>query len=78
MYIYFTTFEAMTVKQFLKESPLINLSALAKQMYPTNKDAASYLLRKLGDKGRPFTPKDAEAALNALKALSIDISNLEL
>ncbi|AMQ00953.1 hypothetical protein AY601_4102 [Pedobacter cryoconitis] len=68
----------MTVKEFLTTSPLINISALAKQMYPTNKDAASYLLRKLGDKGRPFTPKDAESALSALQALSMDISKLEL
>jgi len=70
----------MTVKEFLKTNPLINVSAVAKLMYPTNKDAAAYLLRKLSDKegSRPFTKKDAENALIILKELSVSITGVTL
>lgn len=68
----------MTVKDFLKTNPLLNLSAVAKEMYPKNSDASSYLVRKLNDKGRPFTRKDAENALEVLKKQSIEISQLTI
>ena len=68
----------MTVKEFLISSPFINVTAVAKVMYPGNSDAASYLLRKLGDKGRPFTIKDSEKALEALKQLGEEIEKLDL
>jgi hypothetical protein len=66
----------MTVKEFLNTNKLINLSALAKEMYPGNADSPSYLVRKLNDKGRPFTANDANKALAALKTMCVDISNL--
>lgn len=56
---------------------MINISALAKKMYPGNKDASSYLIRKLNDKGRPFTDNDSKNALEVLKTLCADISGLD-
>lgn len=76
--LFFTTFAFMTVKEFLKTNPLLNLSAVAREMYPKNKDASSYLVRKLNDTGRPFTRKDAETALKVLKDHAAEISTLTI
>lgn len=67
----------MTVKEFLKTSTVLNISAIAKMMWPENADAQAYLNRKLSDNStRPFTKKDAEKAIEALKELSITINGL--
>ena len=68
----------MTVKEFLITSDFIKVKALAEKMYPTNSDAQSYLRRKLIGKERTFTPADASNALDKLKKLSFDISNLTI
>lgn len=63
----------MNVEEYLKTSKLINISEIARKMYPGNKDAPSYLLRKLSGKDRPFTVKDAKLAYDVLKALGEDL-----
>ena len=65
----------MTVKEFLIQSDKISLRGIAKAMYPTNIDAASYLNKKLKDK-RPWTLKDSELATEALAALGHELINL--
>lgn len=64
---------SMTVKEYLKTSPYINVSAIAKRMYPGNSDAPAYLIRKLGDRGRPFTEKDTKLAYDVLRALGVEL-----
>lgn len=79
MYNIFNYICLMTVKEFLKTNKLINLSAVAKLMYPTNSDAPAYLLRKLSDGAtRPFTVKDSEKALEILKQLSVSVSGITI
>lgn len=68
----------MTVKEFLETSDQILLKGVAKKMYPTNADAASYLVRKLKGTGRPFTKGDAEKAIAVLKELSSTIDGLTI
>lgn len=67
----------MTVKEFLLTTDALNLTSIAKKMYPTNKAAASYLNRKLqGTDGRSFTDKDAGLAIIVLKSLVKDIEDI--
>jgi len=66
----------MTVKEFL-QSKTVNVSHVAKKMWPKNKNAEIYLYKKLSGE-RPFTKKDAENALDKLKTLSESISGLTL
>lgn len=49
---------------------------VAKDMYPNNKDAKTYLSRKLNDK-LPFTDKDAEKAKAVLTELADRIARLD-
>lgn len=76
MYTLCSTFAEMTVQEFLtKEGSLINLSAVAKAMWPKNKTARIYLDKKLKG-GRKWTEKDTALALVALKSLSVDLQEL--
>lgn len=69
----------MTVEEFLKSNPPIELGYVAQKMFPNNKYAKQYLSNKLNNNdNRKFTKKDAESALKALKELSIEIINLDL
>ena len=69
----------MTVEEFLKNNPPVDLSYIAKKMFPNNKYAKQYLSNKLNNNdNRKFTKKDAESALKALKDLSIEIINLDI
>lgn len=66
----------MTVKEYLLTTTDINLAELARKMWPTNKNAKSYLSRKLsGD--RPFTDKDAVLARKVLIELGHKLLSLE-
>jgi len=71
LYIY-----SMTVEEYLNTAKDINLSELARKMWPNNVNADSYLYRKLSG-ARPFTQKDRNKALLILKALSVTLSELE-
>lgn len=67
----------MTVKDFLlREDTPINLSAVAKAMWPTNKAARGYLDKKLHG-SRPWTDRDTQLAKAVLKKLAVDIKSLE-
>lgn len=69
----------MTVENYLKENKAVNISEVAKIMFPKNLTAKSYLSKKLKKRdGFTFTKKDAESALNALKTLYGDINNLTI
>ncbi len=58
----------MDYKQYLIDQKEVQLSAVAKLMWPTNKNAKVYLSMKLkGD--RPWTAKDNEAARLALNEI---------
>jgi hypothetical protein len=65
----------MSVEEYLKNCP-IDLRYIAGLMYPTNKAANSYLSKKLNGE-RPFTEKDAERAINALKSIGTDWKSLD-
>lgn len=65
----------MSVEEYLKNCP-IDLRYIATIMYPTNKAANSYLSKKLNGE-RPFTPKDAERAIIALKSIGTDWKTLD-
>lgn len=69
----------MTVEQYLKENKAVNVSEVAKIMFPKNKTAKSYLSKKLNRKdGFEFTKKDAETALDAIKKLYEIIPSLTI
>ncbi|WP_312900218.1 hypothetical protein [Chryseobacterium taichungense] len=69
----------MTVEEFLKSKPPVELGYIAKKMFPNNKSAKQYLSNKLNNNdNRTFTKKDAESAMKALKELSIEIINLTI
>ena len=69
----------MTVKEYLKNNKAVNVSEVAKIMFPNNKTASTYLLNKLNDTAkRTFTKKDAVKALQALKKLYGNINDLTL
>jgi hypothetical protein len=71
LYIYF-----MTVEEYLNTAKDINLSELARKMWPNNVNADSYLYRKLSG-ARPFTQKDRAKALLILKELGATLSDLQ-
>jgi hypothetical protein len=67
----------MTVEDYLKNHCKVDLSHIASRMWPTNKNAAAYLSRKLNNAdGRSFSKKDAVKALEVLKELSIELNTL--
>ncbi|KIO75600.1 hypothetical protein TH53_19880 [Pedobacter lusitanus] len=66
----------MTVEEYLRTGP-VDLSYVAQRMWPDNKNAKVYMSMKLNGK-RPFTKKDAESAIEVLKSLSDNISNLTI
>ncbi|WP_126654133.1 MULTISPECIES: hypothetical protein [Chryseobacterium] len=69
----------MTVKEYLKNNKAVNVSEVAKIMFPNNETAANYLLNKLNDTAkRTFTKKDAEKALKALQKLYGNINDLTI
>ncbi|MGU3377376.1 hypothetical protein [Chryseobacterium sp. M5A1_1a] len=69
----------MTVEDYLKNHCKVDLTHIASKMWPTNKNAAAYLSRKLNNAdGRTFTKKDSENALKVLKELSLELSNLTI
>lgn len=67
----------MTVEDYLKNHCKVEFAFIASKMWPTNKDAGTYLSKKLKGE-RPFTKRDAEKALAVLKDLSIELSNLTI
>lgn len=67
---------SMGVQEFLKNTKDINLTQLARKMWPNNADAESYLIRKVNGQ-RPFTRKDADLAKKYLKELGVQINSLE-
>ncbi|MCL1671741.1 hypothetical protein [Elizabethkingia ursingii] len=71
----------MDLKEFLEDNPIINMSQLAKEMWPTNKSARIKLFNKLHEKEagsgkQRITEKDMEDAKTVLKKLSDDINKL--
>lgn len=69
----------MTVEEFLKNNPPVDLSYIAKKMFPNNKYAKQYLSNKLNNNdNRKFTKKDAEKALQDLKELSNELNTLTI
>jgi hypothetical protein len=68
----------MEIKEFLLTTESLNLTGIAKLMWPSNKSAKTYLSKKLnGLDGRTFTDKDAALALKALNELADDIKKLK-
>lgn len=65
----------MDYKEYLLKQSAINLSYIAQKMWPTNKNAKSYLSTKLNDKGRPWTESDNEKARLAIKELSVQLKS---
>lgn len=69
----------MTVEEYLKTNKAVNVSEVAKIMFPKNKTAPLYLANKLNKTAnRTFTKKDSIEALKALKTLYGDISSLTI
>jgi DNA-directed RNA polymerase subunit F len=69
----------MTVEEYLKTNKAVNISEVAKIMFPNNKTASLYLTNKLNKTAkRTFTKKDAESALKALKELYGNINELTI
>ena len=69
----------MTVEEYLKTNKAVNLSEVAKIMFPNNKTAPLYLANKLNKTAkRTFTTKDAESALKALKKLYGGVNDLTI
>lgn len=69
----------MTVEEYLKTNKAVNISEVAKILYPKNKTAKSYLSKKLNKKdGMQFTINDAEKAMEALKTLYGNINELTI
>jgi len=69
----------MTVEEYLKTNKAVNISEVAKIMFPNNKTAATYLLNKLHKTAkRTFTKKDSIEALKALKTLYGNINDLTI
>ncbi len=65
----------MTAKEYLLSDKCeVKSESIAKRMYPTNKNANSYLSRKLaGKSGRSWTDKDEQKALKAFEDLAISL-----
>ena len=66
----------MTVKEYLISEKALNLSEIARRMWPTNGDAKTYLSRKLNDK-LSWTDADAKNAKAVLDKMKVDISSLD-
>lgn len=68
----------MNVKEYILQGN-VNLTELAKFLYPNNKNAISYLSRKLhGKDNRTFTKKDAEKAIEFIKEKCRKVDSLTL
>lgn len=76
MVVYIFYICVMKVKEYLISEDALNLSVIARRMWPKNSDAKTYLSRKLNDK-LPWTKGDTEKAKSVLKDLGADIQNLE-
>jgi len=66
----------MDYKEYLLNQSAINLAYIASKMWPTNKNAKSYLSTKLNDKGRPWTEKDNELAKKVINELGSELAAL--
>ena len=67
----------MTIKEFLERDQRINLTGIAKAMWPNNATAKTYLNHKLkGTCGKKWTKRDDDNAMRVLKDLGVDISKL--
>lgn len=77
LYNFFSTFVRMTAKDFLINTTALNLSSIAKAMWPNNKTAPMYLDKKLKDI-RPWTKKDELRCIEILKALAVDIAAISI
>ncbi|RYF09133.1 MAG: hypothetical protein EOO42_24270 [Flavobacteriales bacterium] len=65
----------MMVQEYLMNTP-IALKYIAGLMWPNNKGAEIYLSKKLkGD--RPFTSKDQELAIEALREIANDLTKID-
>ena len=65
----------MDYKDYLLKQSAINLSYIAEKMWPTNKNAKSYLSTKLNDTDpkRPWTESDNEKAKHAINSLGLQL-----
>lgn len=69
----------MTVEEYLKTNKAVNISGVAKLMFPNNKTAPLYLTNKLNKTAnRTFTKKDSLSALKALQSLYGNINELTI
>lgn len=68
----------MDYKEFLLNQSAINLAYIAKKMWPTNKNAMSYLSTKLNGSNpqRQWTEKDNQLAKKAINDLGDLLINL--
>jgi hypothetical protein len=67
----------MEMEEYLKTQKDINLTALAKRMWPNNNYADNYLSKKLnGLDGRKWTDKDTELARLKLNELGTFLISL--
>jgi hypothetical protein len=67
----------MDLKQFLIDNPLINQAELSRTMWPDKNATNIRLANKLANrKGQRITPADEVLALDALRKLGVNISNL--
>jgi hypothetical protein len=68
----------MDYKEYLLNQSAVNLQYIAQKMWPTNKNAKSYLSTKLNgtDPKRPWTEKDNQLAKAALNELGIHLTGL--
>jgi DNA-binding SARP family transcriptional activator len=68
---------SVTVKDYLLGNHPLNLSEVARLMWPNNPEGArAYLDKKLRGL-RPWTDKDSRLALTVLKGMCVDISKLK-
>lgn len=65
----------MTVKEYLKTEDAVSHSFLANKMWPTNKNAKSYLSSKLNGPLK-WTDKDEDKARGILNELGVKLSSL--
>ena len=68
----------MTVEEYLKTTKAINLTEVARLMYPNNKSAGAKLLTKLSEKSpRTFNAEDEKLALDALRKIGATLKDID-
>jgi hypothetical protein len=74
---YFLYIYRMKIKEYLMTTDEINVAYVARQMFPSNKSAHTYISRKLnGTDGRSWTQKDEDSAKVILNQLGEKLKNL--